>query len=290
MAGFGLLCILPIAVAWNLMHALVALAYNDDTFSHVPLIPLVTIFLIYVDRDLIFAKIESRWRSGVVILLPGAIIFTLACLNLWNFDPANQFSLLMFGLILIWTGAFLGFFGVHALRAASFPLWFLLFAVPIPGPILSRLVSFLQHASADATSGLFTLFRVPVLRQDLIFVLPGVSIRVAEECSGIRSTLALFITTVLAGHMFLRSRVRIAILCALVIPIAILKNGMRIAVLSCLSVYVNPGFLYGNLHRYGGIPFFVVGLVMLGVVLAVLRRGEPPLVYAGRRKSQMVAQ
>src|SRR4029077_20888022 len=103
---------------------------------------------------------------------------------------------------------------------------------------------------------IFNLFGVQVQRQDLVFLSPGVAIRVAEECRGIRSALALLITTVLAGHFFLKSKVRALILCALALPIAIIKNGMRIATRSLLAVYVNPGYLYGNLHHYAGIPFF----------------------------------
>jgi exosortase len=284
-AWFAILCCLPLVLGWHLTHALLTLVLMDDTFSHVPLIPVVSLFLIYMERSSIFSESSHNWWLGSIVLAPGVLIFLLARVNLWSLSAANQISLLMLGIVTIWIGAFILFFGTRAFKIASFPLFFLIFAIPIPEPVLSRTVSFLQHASADATSAIFGAFGVPVLRQDLIFVLPGVSIRVAEECSGIRSTLALLITTALAGHMFLRSKVRTLLLCALVIPVAILKNGMRIAVLSCLAVYVDPGFLHGRLHRYGGIPFFVVGLLMLGTALAVLRRGQRAGVYEQRGNS-----
>jgi exosortase/archaeosortase family protein len=54
----------------------------------------------------------------------------------------------------------------------------------------------------------------------------------------------------------------------------ILKNGIRIATLTLLSIYVDPGFLRGRLHRDGGIVFFLLGLLLLYPVLLFLQHGE----------------
>jgi len=272
--GFALLCILPLLLAWDSTRALISLTLNDDTYSHIPLIPVVTVFLIYMERRAIFSRVSYGWRIGSLLILPGAVGVLLARTNVVHLSSADRLSVLMFAVILIWMGGFALFFGTRAFRAALFPLVFLLFAVPIPEILLVRLIGFLQRRSADAAGAMFNMVGVPVLRQDLIFMLPGVSIRVAEECSGIRSTLALFITTVLAAHFFLRSKWSMLLLCLLVFPISIIKNGMRIATLTCLAVYVDPGFLHGNLHRYGGIPFFFLDLLVLGLFLALLRRVE----------------
>jgi exosortase/archaeosortase family protein len=97
---------------------------------------------------------------------------------------------------------------------------------------------------------------------------------VAEECSGIRSTLALFITTALAGALFLKSNWRRLLLLIVVVPIAIVKNGLRIATLSTLAIYVNPAFLTGNLHHHGGVLFFLIALVPMALLLIFLERQE----------------
>jgi hypothetical protein len=47
--------------------------------------------------------------------------------------------------------------------------------------------------------------------------------------------------------------------------------------LSALSIYVNPGFLYGNLHRRGGIVFFMIVLAPMALLLIWLQKGERPL-------------
>jgi exosortase/archaeosortase family protein len=63
----------------------------------------------------------------------------------------------------------------------------------------------------------------------------------------------------------------------------ILKNGMRIVTLTLLAMYVDLSFLFGKLHRDGGIVFFLLGLLLLLPVLLLLRRGESPAL-AGMKK------
>src|ERR1700687_5194105 len=82
--------------------------------------------------------------------------------------------------------------------------------------------------------------------------------------------------TILANPFFLRSTWRRLTLCILVIPIAILKNGLRIVTRSTLAIDVNPGFLHGNLHHQGGIVFFVIALLPMALILVLLQTGENP--------------
>ena len=121
---------------------------------------------------------------------------------------------------------------------------------------------------------ILSAFGVPYYREGLVFQLPGIAVEVAEECSGIRSSVALFITVLLAAQLTLRSNWRKVALCALVIPVALFKNGLRIATISALSVYVNRGFLYGRLHRSGVFVFFSLGLLVLFGVLRLLQIGD----------------
>ena len=97
---------------------------------------------------------------------------------------------------------------------------------------------------------------------------------VAKECSGIRSGLALFITALLASHLFLRSWWKKLILILCFLPITMFKNGIRIVTLTLLGTYVDPRILQSDLHREGGIPFFILALLLLAPVLYFLRKSE----------------
>lgn len=282
MLGFVLVCVLPFVLAWNLMGPLVTLVRTSDTFSEIPLIPLVSLFLVYENRKAIFSNISFGWILGFAFIFPGIILLVLGRINLWHLDSTNIVTQLMLAIVLVWVGAFALFFGTHAFRVACFPLFFLLFMVPIPQPLLSMTVHRLQTSSADMTELFFSIAGVPNHRQGLVFELPGVAIRVAEECSGIHSTLALLITTALASYIFLKTAWKRLVLCLAVVPIAIFKNGLRIATLSSLSIYVDPAFLTGNLHHHGGVVFFAIALIPMAVLLRLLQKNEGKLRPAGQ--------
>jgi exosortase len=120
-----------------------------------------------------------------------------------------------------------------------------------------------------------------VLRDGFLLTVPGVTIEVAKECSGIRSSMALLITCLIAAHLFLRTTWKRALFALLALPLALVKNGIRIVTLTLLSVYVDPSFLTGNLHHKGGFVFFLLALAILAPVLLLLEKSErvrrPPI-------------
>jgi exosortase len=146
--------------------------------------------------------------------------------------------------------------------------------VPLPPTLLDRSIYLLQQGSTEIAYLLFKALGVPVLRQGFLLTVPGVTIEVARECSGIRSSVALFITCLLAAHLFLRTKWRMLVFVLLAFPLAIIKNGIRITTLTLLSVYVDPGFLTGRLHHEGGFVFFLLALAILFPVLLLLQKSE----------------
>ena len=175
---------------------------------------------------------------------------------------------------MIWLGAFLLCYGSRATRAAAFPLLFLLLVVPLPEAVLEKTIYLLQQGSTEIAYLLFKLVQVPVFRQGFVLSLPSVSIEVAKECSGIRSSMALFITCLLAVHLFLHTHWKMAFFVLLALPLAIIKNGIRITTLTLLAIYVDPSFLTGNLHHDGGVVFFLLTLAILAPVLLLLQKSE----------------
>jgi exosortase len=149
--------------------------------------------------------------------------------------------------------------------------------VPIPAVALERIISVLQIGSTMAAYGFFKVAGVPLVRDGFVFHLPTLNIEVAKECSGINSALSLLITGLLANHFFLRTGWSKMLLLLAIVPIAILKNGFRIAVLSILGNYADERILNSELHRNGGILFFILALVLLWAVIAVLRKVEGSL-------------
>jgi exosortase len=185
-----------------------------------------------------------------------------------------QLSINMVGLVVWWIASFTLCFGIRALRLFLFPLFFLFWMVPIPVFALNQAIRILQHTSAFAAQLLFTLSGVPVLPDGLFLSIPGLTVEVAKECSSIRSSLMLVVTTMVLAQLFLRSPWRRLLVIVVAIPLSVAKNGLRIFTIAMLGTRVDPGFLTGRLHHQGGIIFFLVALVAIALLLWVLRRGE----------------
>jgi exosortase len=155
-----------------------------------------------------------------------------------------------------------------------FPLAFLVFMVPMPAIAIDAATRYLKVGSTELVAGLFTLTGTPYFRQGFVFTLPNLVIEIADECSGIRSSIALLLTSLLAGHTFLRSPWGRLAAVLVILPIALFKNAVRIVALSLLAIYVDSSFLTGQLHHEGGILFFLMALGLLLPIFLLVRRFE----------------
>ena len=251
------------------IYDLATLAIEDDRYSYTIFIPFLSAGLIWLRRLHIFSKARPCPQLGIPLLAVGVLLYYLSAAH-----QPGALWLPVTSIVITWTSGFLLFFGPASVRAAMFPLLLLSLLVPIPSPYMRLIEAALQNASAEMASALFQLTGMPVFRQGLTFSLPGVDVKVAEECSGIRSSLSLLIVVLIAGQLFLKSGWRQLCLALLAIPIVILKNAVRITTLSWLGVYVSPSFFYGDLHRYGGLPFSLLVFALLIPVLLGLQSSE----------------
>jgi exosortase len=248
--------------------------YKSPYYTHVVLIPLVCAYLVFTGRKEIFGQIGYAFVPGGAVAGLGLLLLVAATAMASGWGKNDYYALVACSTVLVVIGAFIAIFGLRAFREARFAMLFLAFMVPLPTDVEYWVIRVLQLGSAEFVAFLFPLTGMPVLREGIVFHLPGLSISVAPECSGIRSSLALVITCVLAGHMFLKTTWKKALLVLVVLPITMLKNGIRIVTLSVLAVYVDRGFLESSLHRDGGIVFFVLALLLMAPILFVLRRSE----------------
>jgi len=249
---------------------------HNDSSSHIVLIPLIAFFLLYFERKRVFSITSTSMSSGIGLALGGVIFYWMVNRKFLPLEGNEPLSLETISIILVWVGGFLLCYGFVALRAAAFPLLFLLLTVPLPDKVLDRTIHALQVGSTEIAYLLFQAVGTPVLRQGFLLSVPGVTIEVAKECSSIRSSIALFITCLLAGHLYLRTPWKAALFALLALPLAILKNGIRIVALTLLSIHVDPRFLTGNLHHQGGFVFFLLTLLILWPVLMLLEKSDKP--------------
>ena len=270
---FVIFYLASLALFWIPLKGLIIFSLSHDYTSHILLVIPASAYLIYRKRGDIFAA-RAGPSLGSALLLGSASFLWLAVTYFPVAADNDQVSLSIFAIIVVWIAGFIFCYGTPAFVLARFPLLFLFLLVPLPAAIIERLIFVLQDGSANVAYWLLRLLGVPVFKQDFVLLLPTLSIEVAKECSGIRSSLALLITTLLLGELVLRSGWRKALLVLSTFPMLIFKNGVRIVAVSLLSVYVNRGFLHGWLHTSGGIVFYLLGLALLMPILKALRKSE----------------
>ena len=285
-AFFALLAV-TLLIGWHPLFRTFSLAWGNDEYTHILLILPVSAALILLERQRLAQ--DARWGVpysiallSVAVLLAGSVAIRSASI------PVDvQLALDVAALVIAWIAVFILCFGASAFRIVLFPMLFLFALVPFPAMALDFVISALQQGSAWSAHALFAAIGVPVVQHGVIVTIPGLTIQIAQECSSIRSSSMLLVTTMVVAQLLLQSPWRKALLIALAIPLSVAKNGLRIFTIGFLATKVDPGYLNGRLHHQGGILFFLLALFAVFLILWLLRRHDS--LTAARRSGALHA-
>jgi exosortase len=273
-AGLVLLWAVTLLVGWRPLIDTFALALRNDEYTYILLILPISAALIFLEWRSLRTMLALSVGAGCAFLAAGALI---ACSTpVWKtLLPSDaQLSIRMIALMLSWIGAFVLCLGSRASRKVLFPLCFLVGLVPFPQFVLDRMIALLQQWSAWAAHVLFAAVGVPVTQDGVLLTIPGLTVQVAQQCSSIRSSSMLLVTTMVLAQLLLRSPWRKALVIGLAVPLSVAKNGLRIFAIAMLGTRVDPGYLTGRFHHEGGIVFFAIALIVIFGLLWILRKGE----------------
>jgi exosortase len=272
--SLALLWAVCLMVGWRPLLDTFALALRDNAYTHILLILPISAALICLEWPSLRPMVAPNVRTGSALLAMAVLVAGFVTGWPASLPSDVQLSIRMFALVLAWIGAFLLCFGTRVSRALLFPLCFLFGVVPVPHVLLNEIVWRLQQGSALAAYSLFAGFGIPVVQDGVILTIPGLTLEVAKECSSIRSSSMLLVTTMVLAQLLLRSPWRKALVIGVAVVLSVAKNGLRIFTIAMLATRVDPGYLTGRLHHEGGIVFFMIALIGVFVLLWILRRGE----------------
>lgn len=244
------------------LYGLVKLALDTDLHSHVILVPFICIYFAWIKKGELPTTSTPRKALAIAPGLTAAAL--LVCY--WaagSFEAAEDalaLATLAYVLLIITAALFL--YGPNILKKQCFSLWFLIFLVPMPLVIQAWLNTFLQYTSAEVAYQMVKSANISIFRPGpLTFELSTIELHVAPSCSGIRSSLVLLITSIVAGELFFQSKWKRWLLVFFIIPLAIVRNGFRIFTISYLCVNVGPHMIDHWIHHKGGPLFFGLSLI-----------------------------
>lgn len=269
---FGVLLVAAIVAFRAPLESLVSLSLHDEEYSHVVLMPLLPVALLYVKRRAVFQRVQYSLGVGGLVLLAGLGLELMGMAFSGQLSQESRLCVDILSLVVVWLAGFILCYGADAFAAGAFPLMLSLLFVPIPHVLMDKPIIVVQHGSAEILNIFFQVSGVAVYRDGMMFSLPGLDIEVAKQCSGIHSTLALLIFSLVAGYFVLNSLGQRFLLILSIFPIVCFTNGLRIFAVSILSIYVDKRFMEGDLHRKGGSIFFLLGLIIVVFVIRLMRR------------------
>jgi len=167
------------------------------------------------------------------------------------------------------------------LRRLAFPLGFVLFALPVPNRILIPLQLNLQSITTTLAAWALPILGVPVERWGFELRLPGGTLGVVEECSGVRSVTALTAIAALVafsrGFRFARG----LLLVLASIPLIAAVNAVRVVISGLLQEYAGQDFVRGHRHEALGIAMILLGLgFILGLARLLGSKQGAPITHA----------
>ncbi|HTP86417.1 MAG TPA: exosortase/archaeosortase family protein [Bryobacteraceae bacterium] len=238
---------------------------TDDDMGHGFFVPLVAGWIVWTKRPALLAIPLQPNYWGLLVILWGMIQMLLGSIGAELLLARTAFVISLIGVVLTVCGT-------RTVRELAFPLFLLLFMIPIPQIVYGEVTLPLQLFASTVASNTLNLIGIPSLRTGNILELPnGKQLSVVEACSGIRSLLSLsFISLVYAWFFDAKRWMRLALLIATV-PIAILANAARVTITGIISAS-RPDLAEGFFHSLEGWVLFLFALVLLILCHKVINR------------------
>ncbi len=247
---------LLVLLYFSILKLLVYQWWTDADYGHGFFVPLFSGYVLWRERER-WTKTEIKPSNfGFAAMLGAVGLLLLGSLGAELFT--SRFSLLMLLAAMI---LFLA--GWKMLGAVSFPLSYLMWMIPIPVIIYNQVTFPMQLIASRLATAWLELARVPVLRDGNILIMSNYSLEVVEACSGIRSLMTLMALAVAYGYLVSPQRWVRYILAAIMVPIAIITNAIRIMGAGILARHFGPKAAEGFLHEFSGWTVFLVALALM---------------------------
>lgn len=238
---------------------------TQEEYSYGFLVPLVSAWLLWTRRDVLLASFARPAWTGVFLILLALLMHVTGALSK-IFIPSQ------FAFVVALLGITLSVGGFSLLRAAFFPIIFLIFAIPLPYFVAANMSLDLQLISSQLGAFFVRLFQVPVYLDGNVIDLGSYKIQVVDACSGLRYLFPLFSLSFLGAYLFNAPIWQRALVLFSSIPITLVMNGLRIGIVAVTMDRWGPQMADGALHFFEGWIIFIASALLLTLQVDLLAR------------------
>jgi exosortase B len=251
---FAGLAVLYLPTYWSLATTI----WQSPDQSQGPLMLAASLWLLFERRAALAVLPPARHGgAGAAVLALGLLLYVVGrSQSIWIFEVGSQMAVLA-GLLLL-------FKGWPGLRLAWFPIAFLIFMVPLPGPLVAAVTGPLKAGVSYVASELLFAWGYPISRTGVILHVGPYLILVADACAGLTSMFSLEAVGILyLGIVRHPSRLHNLLLSLLLVPIAFGANVVRVIVLVLVTYHLGDAAGRGFLHGFAGLLLFCVALALI---------------------------
>lgn len=232
--------------------------WQSDEQMHGPIILAVCLYL--------FWSLRHEIQDAPVAPRP-AIAWPLIAIGLLAYILGRSQDIILFELgSLLWilTGLLLLQRGTAALKACWFPIFFMFFMIPLPGPIVDMLTLPMKTFVSWATEHILYAIGYPISRNGVILYLGQYQLLVADACAGLHTLFSLEAMGLFYLHLTRHeSWGRNTALAILIIPISLTANTIRVMTLSLITYHFGDEAGQGFLHGFAGMVLFISALILI---------------------------
>lgn len=154
--------------------------------------------------------------------------------------------------------------GSAALKAQWFPLFFMLFMLPLPGPVVDTLTMPMKMAVSFAAEHILYAVGYPIARTGVILQIGQYKLLVADACAGLHTLFTLEALGLLYLNVVQRdSLFRNVTLACLIVPISFTANVIRVMALTLITYHLGDEAGQGFLHGFAGMVLFLTALLLI---------------------------
>ena len=223
---------------------------TDESASYGFVVLAIALWFAWSRRTLLLTQPASPDGRGIILIGVSCAVLTLGTMAGEFF--LKRLAFVMAPAALIWT-----VWGLSRLRVLAFPFVMLTTAIPLPSVVYNRMTVPLQLIASEAAAGFIQLTGGTVYRDGNILHVPGLTVGVAEACSGLRSLSAVIVVALLMGVTHCTRTGTRVVLLALVLPLVIAVNIARVTG-TVLLVQVSEEIALGFYHSVSGWAVFIL--------------------------------